>query len=87
MLVSLVLHATDLLDAVDGFTVARRVSVFPTFKFNVVADSDTPVALVLTVIVTLAVRFPSRVATVIIVVPFARAVITPVEETDATIGL
>ena len=72
------LHVTFLFVALEGATVAVRVSVLPMLRLVFVLFKVTPVtATLLTVTVQVAVLLPSSVVTVIVAVPAATAVTTP----------
>ena len=83
-------HVTFLFDAFEGATVATSVSVSPSVKVNVVLSRVTPVTATsgaLTVTVQVAFLPPSFVVTVIVAEPAFFAVMTPVEDTVATVVL
>ncbi len=85
--VLLLVHVTLLLVALAGDTVAVSVAVPPTDMLAVVGVTVTPVTgtlAVVTVTVQVAVKPPSAVFTVIVVVPAATPVTTPAELTVAT---
>ena len=83
-------HVTDLSVAFDGVTVAVKVCVSPTVIDNDVLFRLTPVTdtvAAFTVTAHVAVLAPSFVVTVIVAVPAAFAVTTPLEDTVATVVL
>ena len=89
-------HVTALFVAVLGATTAISVPVLPSSIESVVASSDTPVTdtvggggggAAVTVTVAVAGKLPSAVVTVMVAVPAATAVTTPVGETVATAPL
>jgi len=85
--VLLLLHVTFLFAALEGATVAVRVSVLPTVRMADDLLRVTPLTGTgLTVTVQAAVLLPSAVVTVIVAVPAATAVTTPPAVTVATVG-
>ena len=83
-------QVTDLSVASDGETVATRVWVSPSFMVRLVMFRVTPVTATsgaLTVTVQVAFLPPSFVVTVIVAEPAFFAVMTPVEDTVATVVL
>ena len=77
-------QVTDLSVASDGETVAVRVRLSPATMVKDIWSRLTPVTGMTTVTLQVAVLPPSLVVTVIVVVPAAFAVTTPVDETVAT---
>ena len=81
-----VVHITFLLDAFSGRSSTAKTSCSPRFKLALVALMSIPVtSILLTVTVQVAVKPPSVVFAVMVAVPFAFAVTTPVTETSATL--
>jgi hypothetical protein len=89
-IVELLDHVTDLLEAFVGNTVADNCCVALTSREAEVGDTVTPVTAtdeVVTLIAEVAVFPPSLVLTVIVAVPTALAVTSPVELTVAIVEL